>query len=123
MSKHVSKSLKLDQVVPLACTAYALPNERSKESPFFLMFGRDPIVPLNSLLMPTVKYSGTDENILSLEALMNMYKFIASNLELAQKKRILKLPDLTENLVRVILFSLRMTLQECGALGISETIE
>ena len=45
MSKHVLKSLEWDQVVPLTCTAYNfLPNEHSKESPFFLMFGRDPTV-------------------------------------------------------------------------------
>ena len=37
MSKHVSKSLSWDQVVPLACAAYTfLPNEHSKESPFSL---------------------------------------------------------------------------------------
>ena len=75
MSKHVSKSLGWDQVVLLACTAYNfLPNEHSKESPFFLMFGRDPIVLPNSLLMHTVRYLGTDENLLSLEALKNMYQ-------------------------------------------------
>ena len=51
MSKHVSKSLEWNQVVPLACAAYNfLSNEHSRESPIFLMFGRDPIVLLNSLL-------------------------------------------------------------------------
>ena len=49
----------------------------------FLMFGRDPIVPMNSLLMPTVRYLGTVENMLSLEALKNIYKLIARNLEQA----------------------------------------
>ena len=44
MSKHVSKSHEWDQVIPLAYTAYNfLPNEHSKESIFFLMFGRDPL--------------------------------------------------------------------------------
>ena len=60
----------MGQVVPLVCTAYNfLPNEHSKESPLLLMFSRDPIVLLDSLLVPTVSYLGTDESILSLEAL------------------------------------------------------
>ena len=59
------------------------------------MFGRDPIVLLNLLLTPTVRYLGTNENILSLEALKNMYQLITSNLEQAQKKRDTKasIPD------------------------------
>ena len=68
MSKHLSTSLDWDQVVLLACTAYnILPNEHSKESPFFLMFGRDTIVLLNLCLTPIVKYLGTDDSLLSLE--------------------------------------------------------
>ena len=51
------------------------------------MFGRDCIVLLNSLLTPTIRYLGTNENILSLENLKNMYQLIARNLEQAQKKR------------------------------------
>ena len=86
--KHVSKCFEWDQVVLMACAAYIfLPNEHSKESPFFLMFGRDPIVPLNSLLMTTVRYSGTDENLLSLDALRNMDQLIASNVKQDQKDR------------------------------------
>ena len=56
------------------------------------MFGRDPIVLLNSLLAPTVRYLGTNGNILSLEALNNMYQLIASNLEQAQMKGNIKAP-------------------------------
>ena len=56
--------------MPLACVVYNyMPNEHSKESPFFLMFGRDPILPLNTLLSPKLRYLGTDETILPLEAL------------------------------------------------------
>ena len=41
LSKHVSSRLEWDDVVPLAYAAYNfMPNEHSKESPFFLMFGR-----------------------------------------------------------------------------------
>ena len=62
------------------------------------MFGRDCIVPLNSLLMPTSWYLGPNENTLSLEALKNMYQLIASNLEQARKKRDTKAPVLDRQL-------------------------
>ena len=43
MSKHISKTMEWDEVVNLATAAYNFfPNEHSRESPFFLMFGRDP---------------------------------------------------------------------------------
>ena len=55
ISKHITPQIEWDDVVPLACAAYNfLPNEHSKESPFFLMFGRDAILPLNKLLQPQV---------------------------------------------------------------------
>ena len=51
IAKHINPQLEWDDVVPLACTAYNfLPNEHSRESPFFLMYGRDPLLPLNKLL-------------------------------------------------------------------------
>ena len=63
LSKHVSSRLEWDDVVPLACAAYNfMPNEHSKESPFFL----------NTLLKPSVRYLGNDDNLLSLEALKNI---------------------------------------------------
>ena len=41
----------MDDLVPLACAAYNfLAYEHSKESPFIVMFGRDPVLPLNTLL-------------------------------------------------------------------------
>ena len=68
ISKHVSPQLDWTNVIPLACAAYNfLFNEHSKESPFFLMFGRDAVLPLNSLLSPQMRYLGNDLNFLSLE--------------------------------------------------------
>ena len=76
-----------DDVIPLACAAYNfLPSEHSKESPFFLMFGRDAILPLNKLIQPQVRYLGNDENILSMQALKNIYDVVARNLKLAWAK-------------------------------------
>ena len=70
ISKHKSPRLEWDDLVPLTCAVYNfLPNKHSKESPFFLMFGRDPILPLNTLLEPKIRYMGNDINIISLEAM------------------------------------------------------
>ena len=81
IAKHVSSKLEWTHVIPLACAACNfLPNEHSKESTFFLMFGRDAVLPLNSLLSPQLCYLGNDLNILSLEALKNMYQIATENL-------------------------------------------
>ena len=57
LSKHVSSRLEWDDVVPLACAAYNfMPNEHSKESPFFLMFGREALLHLHTLFKPSVRY-------------------------------------------------------------------
>ena len=87
MTKHISTTMEWDQVVHLATAAYNFfPNEHSKESPFFLMFGRDPRVPLNTLLTPKIRYMGTEENILPLEALQRIYHLVAENLKIAKER-------------------------------------
>ena len=84
ISKHILPQLEWDDLAPLACAAYNfIPNEHSKESPFFLMFGRDPVLPLNTLLEPKVRYMGNDINIISLEMMKNLYEIAATNLKLA----------------------------------------
>ena len=84
ISQHVMPQLEWGVLVPLACAAYNfIPNEHSKESPFFLMFGRDPVLPLNTLLGPKMRYLGSDMNILSLEAMKNMFEIAATNLKMA----------------------------------------
>ena len=87
LAKHVCKTREWSEIVPMACAAYNFfPNEHSRESPFFLMFGRDPRIPLTELLTPRVRYLGTDECILSLEALTEIYHLVAQNLKLAREK-------------------------------------
>ena len=87
ISKHVSPQLEWDALIPLACAAYNfLPNEHSKKSPFFLMFGRDPVLPLNTLIKPKIRYMGNDINIISLETMKNIYEVAATNLKLAREK-------------------------------------
>ena len=50
------------------------------------MFGRDPVLPLNTLLGPKMRYLGNDINILSLEAMKNIFEIAVTNLKLAQEK-------------------------------------
>ena len=54
------------------------------------MFGRNPILPLNTLLEPKVRYLGNDINVLSLEAMKNMFEIAATNHKLAQERGDLK---------------------------------
>ena len=71
-----------------ACAAYNFfPNEHSRESPFFLMFGRDPLLQLTKLLRPKLRYLGNEESILSLESLQNIYQLVVTNLKIAREKR------------------------------------
>ena len=44
------------------------------------MFEHDPSVSLNTLLKCQVRYLRTDDNILSLEALRNIYELVVQNL-------------------------------------------
>ena len=50
------------------------------------MFGRDPVLPLNTLLEPKIRYMGTDINIISLESMKILYEIVATNLKLAQER-------------------------------------
>ena len=50
------------------------------------MFGRDPVFPLNTLLGPKMRYLENDINILSLEAMKNMFEIVATNLKIAREK-------------------------------------
>ena len=82
--KHITPQVEWDDVIPLACATYNfLPSEHSKKSLFFLMFGRDAILPLNKLIQSQVRYLGNGENILSMQALKNIYEVVAQNLKLA----------------------------------------
>ena len=85
MAKHISPGLEWDEVCPIATAAYNfLPNEHARESPFFLMFGRDPRIPVTEALKPRLRYLGNDDVILSLEALKNMYLIVTENLRHAR---------------------------------------
>ena len=50
------------------------------------MLGRDPVLPLNTLLGPKVRCLGNDINIHSLEAMKNMFEIATTNLKIAQER-------------------------------------
>ena len=50
---------------------------------YFLCLGGDPVIPLNTLLGPKMRYLGNNMNILSLEAMKNMFEIAATNLKMA----------------------------------------
>ena len=87
LAKHVTKSKEWSDVIPIATSAYNFfPNEHSRESPFFLMFGRDPRVPLTEMFTPRTRYMGNEDCIISLEAMTEIYYLVAENLRKARDK-------------------------------------
>ena len=60
IAKHIhGGGVEWDELVPLAVSAYNFfPCQSSKESPFILMFGRDPITPVAKLLEQKPRYYG-----------------------------------------------------------------
>ena len=52
----------------MICGFRILPGIHSKESLFFLLFGRDPQTPLRKLLIPKIRYLGDERGLLDLEA-------------------------------------------------------
>ena len=71
LAKHVSPNVEWDEVCTLATAAYNfLPNEHSRESRFFIMFGPDPRLPLAELFQHGLRYLGTER----LYCLFKLYK-------------------------------------------------
>ena len=86
LSKHISRNREWDDVTPLATASYNwLPNQHSRESPFFIMFGRDALTNLQHLIKPKLRYMGTSDLILDLEIMSNIYQAQIHNLKLARQ--------------------------------------
>ena len=77
--KHIQgNQLEWDEIVPLATAAYNFfPCQSSRESPFVLMFGRDPITSFLSLLEPLPRYWGERGGHLYRDALQCLYAVMA----------------------------------------------
>ena len=73
--------LEWDQIMAMATTAYNyFPNMSAKQSAFFLMYGRDPVNKLSSILNAPRRYLCDDSGLPDLEALKNMYQMVAQQL-------------------------------------------
>ena len=81
IAKHMTNSLEWDQITAMATAAYNyFPNMSAKESAFFLMYGRDPVNKLSSILNAPRRYLGNETGLPDLEALKNMYQMVAQQL-------------------------------------------
>ena len=81
IAKHMRNGLEWDQIMAMATAAYNyFPNVSAKESAFFLMYGRDPVNKLSSILNAPRRYLGDETGLPDLEALENMYQMVAQQL-------------------------------------------
>ena len=88
IAKHIRGSgVEWDELVPLAVSAYNFfPCQSSKESPFILMFGRDPITPVAKLLEPKPRYYGERGAALKMDTLRRLYTIVVQNIRKAREK-------------------------------------
>ena len=88
IAKHIrGGGVKWDELVPLAVSTYNFfPCQSSKESPFVLMFGRDPITPVAKLLEPKPRYYGERGGALKLDTLRRLYTIVVQNIRKAREK-------------------------------------
>ena len=83
IAKHIrGGDVEWDELVPLAVSAYNFfPCQSTKESPFLLMFGRDPMTPIAQLLEPKLRYYGEKGNFLQMDSLRRLYAVVAENIK------------------------------------------
>ena len=88
IAKHIrGGEVEWDELVPLAVSAYNFfPCQSSKESPFVLMFGRDPITPVAKLLEPKPRYYGERGAALKMDTLRRLYTVVVQNIRKAREK-------------------------------------
>ena len=88
IAKHIrGGGVEWDELVPLAVSAYNFfPCQSSKELPFVLMFGRDPIMPVAKLLEPKPRYYGERGTALKMDMLRRLYTIVVNNIPKAREK-------------------------------------
>ena len=89
IAKHIrGGDVEWDELVPLAVSAYNFfPCQSTKESPFLLMFGRDPMTPIAQLLEPKLRYYGEKGNFLQMDSLRRLYAVVAENVKKARDQQ------------------------------------
>ena len=87
VAKHIWGNVaEWDEVVPLAGAAYNFfPCQASGESPFVLVFRRDPITPFAKLLEPAPRYWGDRGGHLKMDLLRKLYLLTAENVKQARE--------------------------------------
>ena len=81
IAKHMCTGLEWDEVTAMATAAYNhFPNMSAKESTFFLMYGRDPVNKLSTIVNAPRRYLGDITGFPDLESLKNMYQLVAQQL-------------------------------------------
>ena len=88
IAKHIDGGgVEWDELVLLAVSAYNFfPCQSTKESPFVLMFGRDPITPVAKLLEPKPRYYGEKGTFVKMDTLRRVYMVVAENIRKAREK-------------------------------------
>ncbi len=87
LNDMISKQIDRDpesweDAIPAALTAIrTCPNASNKFSPFFLQNGRDPILPLDTLLKPQRKYLGSEFHHIALQRQLEAFKLVQKNLK------------------------------------------
>ena len=89
IAKHIrGTEVEWDDLIPLAVSAYNFfPCQSSKEFPFVLMFGRDPITPIAKLLEPRLNFYGEKGIGINMNTLRKLYTVVAENIRKAREKQ------------------------------------
>lgn len=89
LSKKTARHLELwDQHLPAILAAYRVGiSETTGYSPFFLLYTRDPVLPLDNLLKPRRRYLGEDYHQIALERQHEAFMAVRRNLRKARHKQ------------------------------------
>lgn len=88
-SKQLQNDARLwDTLVPSTLSAIRTSvNESNKQSPFFLLFNREPVLPLDTILMPRFRYLGEDFHEIALERQHEAYKALQRDQKQARERQ------------------------------------
>ena len=87
--KYVNTDYPWDKVMYIATYAYnCVPHQNSRESPFFLMKGRDPILNMSQLLSPKIRsYFDKDSGLLHIDQFRNCLSLAQHNIKMAREQQ------------------------------------
>ena len=89
LSKQASDRLgKWDLSLPQLLAAYRVGvSDSTQYAPFFLLYTRDPVLPIDNLLRPRRKYLGYQHHQLALERQHQAFVKVRHNLQQARRKQ------------------------------------